>query len=54
MHTVALKNKNFVAEKVEGPALLLQQELQWFEVIKLIIDEARLFLTLDFTFTLLW
>lgn len=32
LHTVALKRNDFVAEKVEGPALLLQDELLWFEV----------------------
>ncbi|XP_021635645.2 ankyrin repeat-containing protein At5g02620 [Hevea brasiliensis] len=34
LHTVALKRKDFVVEKVEGPALLLQEELLWFERVQ--------------------
>ncbi|KAF2304894.1 hypothetical protein GH714_000385 [Hevea brasiliensis] len=33
LHTVALKRK-ILAEKVEGPALLLQEELLWFERVQ--------------------
>ncbi|KAJ6881493.1 hypothetical protein NC651_028166 [Populus alba x Populus x berolinensis] len=32
LHTAGIKRKDFVSEKMEGPAFLLQEELQWFEV----------------------
>lgn len=33
LHTVGINRKDFVSEKMEGPAFLLQEELLWFEVL---------------------
>ena len=33
LHTVGIKNKDYVPEKMQGPALELQEELRWFEVL---------------------
>ena len=32
-YTVGKKNKDYVPEKMQGPALELQEELVWFEVL---------------------
>lgn len=34
LHTVGIKRKDFVSEKMEGPAFLLQEELLWFERVE--------------------
>ncbi|KAK7850406.1 ankyrin repeat-containing protein, partial [Quercus suber] len=34
LHTVGKKNKDYVPEKMQGPALELQDELRWFESVK--------------------
>eukprot|EP00258_Populus_trichocarpa_P021466 XP_024437485.1 ankyrin repeat-containing protein At5g02620 isoform X3 [Populus trichocarpa] len=34
LHTVGVKRKDFVSEKMEGPAFLLQEELLWFERVE--------------------
>ncbi|KAG6755796.1 hypothetical protein POTOM_039201 [Populus tomentosa] len=46
LHTVGIKRKDFVSEKMEGPAFLLQEELLWFELeyrqaVEHIDDEGR-------------
>ena len=33
LHTVGKKNKDYVPEKMQGPALELREELVWFEVL---------------------
>lgn len=32
LHTVGIKRKDFISEKMEGPAFILQEDLLWFEV----------------------
>ncbi|KAK9175853.1 hypothetical protein WN944_027863 [Citrus x changshan-huyou] len=34
LHMAGIKRKDYVAEKMEGPALLLQDELLWYERVK--------------------
>ncbi|CAK7351521.1 unnamed protein product [Dovyalis caffra] len=34
LHTVGIKRKDFVSERMEGPAFLLQEELLWFERVE--------------------
>ena len=33
LHTVGKESKDYVPEKMQGPALELQDELRWFEVL---------------------
>ncbi|XP_065618408.1 ankyrin repeat-containing protein ITN1-like [Quercus suber] len=35
LHTVGIKSKDYVPEKMQGPALELQDELRWFERVKI-------------------
>lgn len=32
LHMVGIKQADYAPEKMEGPALILQEELLWFEV----------------------
>ncbi|XP_031247329.1 uncharacterized protein LOC116105049 [Pistacia vera] len=37
LHMVGIKKPDYAPEKMEGPALLLQEELLWFEQVKNVI-----------------
>ncbi|KAG6641810.1 ankyrin repeat-containing protein At5g02620-like [Carya illinoinensis] len=37
LHVVGLKRKEYIAEKIRGPALELREEMQWFERVESVI-----------------
>ncbi|KAJ0084884.1 hypothetical protein Patl1_30694 [Pistacia atlantica] len=44
LHMVGIKKPDYAPEKMEGPALLLQEELLWFEQVKNVIISIPQFL----------
>ncbi|KAH7561037.1 hypothetical protein ACOSP7_016419 [Xanthoceras sorbifolium] len=45
LHMTGIKRSDYVPEKMEGPALVLQEELLWFERVKKVMESMPHFMT---------
>ncbi|KAL5831146.1 hypothetical protein ACOSQ3_016572 [Xanthoceras sorbifolium] len=45
LHMTGIKRKDYVPEKMEGPALVLQEELLWYERVKEVMESMPHFMT---------